>query len=188
MRQIFQTTSPFDHLLGGAARAVAVASRYEQLVVNVALSIGSTAVDEIRELDGAVVTCESEVSEHLGAVGAAPEEALMWESGDGRPGQLGREEAGTAPEPQDLRQTRRVAENIGEPRCRAELAPSQLGETPLSVGEGARQRLAAGDERIGFDLQRSRRLPLSFGNAPRDLLEERGRVLREVLVDPGRAM
>ncbi|MDQ0727986.1 hypothetical protein QFZ21_002986 [Microbacterium sp. W4I20] len=130
-----------------------------------------------------------EVREHLRAVDALPLEGVVREHVLLVPRDLLREEpleTGTA---HQLRQSRGIAEAVGQPdalRADAELAL----EEPLAVRELAHQRFAGRHHGVGLDPHATQRQEASFGDRSLDALVDLGTVLLEpdVLLRAGHAV
>ena len=183
--EIGDAAGALEHLLGGAAAAVAVAGGDEHLGMHARLLVVERAFAQAFHVHPLVVVVDQyDMGGDLGAVRALPAEAGVGEAVDRAPGELRGEEALHADGAEELRHAAAVAEDVGQPEDLGGRA-AEFFELVLADAQAAQDRLAAGHLRVAFDVGGAGGVPFFLGDERLHLREQLGRAAAHGLVAGG---
>ena len=178
----------FEHIAGRSAAAVSVAEGAEILFVEILLRVPVPAAEDVLGIEIGVVCslpavafveavgARREVGENLRAVDALPHECVIGHFVELVPGYLCGHEIVNSGFLHDLRESRTVAENIGEPHYLVVNAELVLEEA-LADQELADKGFAGGDVGVRFDPHAALDFPAPCGDHLLDALIDLGIVL-----------
>ena len=172
---LFHPASGFQHLPGGAAAAIAIAIRNQDVIVHLFILIALPAAHNGVRVQHPVIGGDKplgalahaqggdKVGQHLGTVDTLPHHSVVRHHVELVPGELGGHKVVNAALFHNLGQGAGIAEHVRQPQHPVVPAKLLLKE-PLAIEELTHQAFSAGEVAVGFQPHTAFRLPAAFGH------------------------